>query len=76
MSIMDMLQDPARMIGVHSWLALLWLALTFGTTVLAMWFPEHPYLLAWVIFMSGYANVASHWSAREGAAPSAGEVAS
>ena len=76
MSVTDMLQDPARMIGVHSWLALVWLALTIGTTVWALVSPDNRYLLAWVIFMSGYANVASHWSAREGAAPSAAGGAS
>ena len=52
---------------MHGWLAVGWLALTLGTTVLAVIFPEHPWLLAWVIFMSGYALTVSHWAAREAA---------
>ncbi len=55
---------------MHGWLAVAWFILTLVTTGLALWFPEHPWLLAWVIFMSGYANTAAHWAAREGAAPS------
>lgn len=74
MSILAVLRDPKRMIGVHSWLALVWLVLTLGTTVLAVVIPDNRYLLAWIVFMSGYANVVGHWSAREGAAPSAEEV--
>ena len=55
--------------SLHGWLAVVWFILTVITTALALIFPEHPWLLAWVIFMSGYANVASHWAAREGATP-------
>ena len=65
--------SPEARIRLHTWLAWLWLALTLATTGAAMRWPEHPWLLAWVICMSGYANVVGHWSAREGAAPSASE---
>lgn len=66
---------PEQRIRLHTWLAWLWLGLTLATTAAAMRWPEHPWLLAWVICMSGYANVVGHWSAREGAAPSAAEDA-
>lgn len=59
--------DPRTMVIVHGWAAVLWAVLALGTTVAAVMFPEHPTLLAWVIFMSGYANAAAHWSARQGA---------
>lgn len=58
---------------LHTAAAWIWLTLTLFTTAAAMVWPEHPWLLAWVIAMSGYANVVGHWSAREGAAPSAKE---
>ena len=67
------LSDPKRMIKVHGVLALLWVVLALGTTVWAVLDSESKYLLAWVIWMSGYANAAAHWSARQGAAPSAGD---
>lgn len=76
MSIMNTLRDPSRMIGVHSRLAVLWLVLAILTTVWALYDPENRYLLAWVIFMSAYANCVGHWGAREGAAPSACEEVS
>jgi hypothetical protein len=63
--------SPEARIRLHTWLARLWLALAVATTGWALWSPDNRYLLAWVIFMSAYANTASHWSAREGAAPSA-----
>lgn len=65
------LDDPKRMMAVHGWLAALWLALAVGTTAWAFYDPESRYLLAWLVFMSAYANAGAHWSARQGAAPSA-----
>lgn len=61
------LSDPKVMLAVHGWAAVLWVVLALGTTVAALFFPDHPFLLAWVIFMSGYANAAAHWAARQGA---------
>lgn len=75
MSLLHALNDPAKMAGVHGYLAALWLALAALTTVWAVLDPENRYLLAWVIFMSGYANAGAHWAARQGAAPSAEEGA-
>jgi hypothetical protein len=72
-TLLTALSDPARMIRVHGWAALVWLVLAILTTAWALYDPENRYLLAWVVFMSAYANCASHWSAREGAAPSAKE---
>jgi hypothetical protein len=60
-------------VRVHNWAAVVWLALAIGTTGWALYDPENRYLLAWVIFMSAYANVASHLSASAGAGPSEGE---
>jgi hypothetical protein len=56
---------------MHTWLAWVWLGLTLITTAAAWWWHDQPWLLAWITFMSGYALTATHWSAREGAAPSA-----
>jgi hypothetical protein len=67
--------DPEHRMTLHAYAAWLWLALAILTTAWALYDPENRYLLAWVIFMSAYANTASHWSAREGAAPSAREAA-
>jgi hypothetical protein len=64
---------PEQRIRLHTWAAWAWLALAVATTTWALYQPDNRYLLAWVIFMSAYANTASHWSAREGAAPSAKE---
>jgi hypothetical protein len=64
---------PAARIRMHTWLAWAWLVLAVGTTGWALYDPENRYLLAWVIFMSAYANCVGHWSAKEGAAPSAEE---
>jgi hypothetical protein len=35
--------------------------------------PDSKLLMGWLIAMSGYAIVSTHWAAREGAAPSAKE---
>jgi len=63
--------SPEVRIKLHTWLACLWFMLAILTTGWAFYDPENRFLLAWIIFMSAYANTASHWSAREGAAPSA-----
>lgn len=63
----------ATTVKVHTALAALWLLLALGTTVWAFWDPENHYLLAWVIFMSAYANAASHLAGRAGAGPSEGQ---
>lgn len=73
MSLHELVTDPEQRMRLHAWAAWIWLVLTVVTTVLAVLFPEHPWLMAWVIAMSGYAIVVGHWSAREGAAPSAKE---
>ena len=70
MSLHDWVTEPELRIRLHTWLALLWVALTVITTIWA-WVVERNPLMAWVIFMSGYALSATHWAAREGAAPSA-----
>lgn len=59
------LDDPQTMQRAHGAATVAWFVLATATTGFALWFPEHPVLLAWVIFMSGYANAASHWSARQ-----------
>ena len=61
-------------VTLHTWAAGIWLVLAIGTTAWGIVTPDHPYLLAWVIFMSGYANVAAHLAGRAGAAPSEGET--
>jgi hypothetical protein len=64
---MDWLSDPKIMVRVHGWATVAWIVLSVVTTGLALTFPENSVLLAWVIFMSGYANAASHWGARQAA---------
>lgn len=64
---------PEARIKLHEVLAGVWAVLALGTTGWALYDNENKFLLAWVIFMSAYANVVGHWSAREGAAPSAEE---
>jgi hypothetical protein len=64
--------SPEARMRLHLWLVWLWIVLTIATTVLALYLGESPFM-AWVIAISGYANVCGHWSAREGAAPSASE---
>ena len=61
-------------VTIHTWAAGIWLVLAVLTTGFAIYAPDNPFLLAWVIFMSGYANVASHLAGRAGAAPSEGEA--
>jgi len=61
-------------VTLHTWAAGIWLVLALGTTYWAGADPDNKYLLAWVIFMSGYANVAAHLAGRAGAAPSEGET--
>lgn len=73
MNLRTWVTDPEHRITLHTYAAWIWLVLTLLTTAAAMRWPEHPWLLAWIITMSGYANVVGHWSAREGAAPSAQE---
>jgi hypothetical protein len=65
---------PERMVKVHKAAAVLWALLAIGTTGWALVDNENKALLAWVIFMSGYANVASHLAGAAGAGPSAGET--
>lgn len=67
--------SPEQRMRLHAGAAVLWLVLAIATTGWAIWDSDSKFLLAWVIFMSAYANTASHWSAREGAAPSAGDDA-
>jgi hypothetical protein len=65
--------NAKTMVKVHSVLWAVWLMLAALTTIWAIRDPENPYLLAWVIFMSGYANAGTHLAGRSGAAPSAKE---
>lgn len=65
--------SPERTARAHKVLAAIWLLLALVTTGWAIVQPDNPYLLAWVIFMSGYANVAAHLAASAGAGPSASE---
>lgn len=60
-------------VRVHTALAGLWLALALATTGWALYDPESRYLLAWVIFMSAYANFCGHLAAKAGAGPSEGD---
>jgi hypothetical protein len=62
--------DAHTTVKTHTALAVLWFVLAIGTTIWAVWDPENKFLLAWVIFMSGYANCSSHLAARAGAGPS------
>lgn len=66
--------SPEGRIRLHEIMAGCWTVLALGTTGWALWDPENKFLLAWVIFMSAYANVVGHWSAKEGAAPSQEEA--
>lgn len=65
--------SPRARMRVHQGLVALWAALTIGTTGWAVWMPDSPYLMAWLIFISCYAVVCTHWAGFEGAAPSAKE---
>jgi hypothetical protein len=58
---------------LHTVLAVVWLVLALATTGWALYDPESRYLLAWVIFMSAYANAAAHLAGRAGAGPSEDE---
>jgi hypothetical protein len=60
-------------VTVHTWAAGIWLVLAVLTTAWAIVTPDNPYLLAWIVFMSGYANVGAHLAGRAGAGPSEGE---
>ena len=62
--------SPHARVRLHEVLAVVWGVLTVATTAAAVAWPEHPLLLAWITFMSGYALMVGHWSAKEGAAPS------
>lgn len=53
--------------NIHTTLALFWVAMILPTL---LWWSQS---ILWVAFMSLYANIAAHWSAREGA--KAGEAA-
>jgi hypothetical protein len=68
-NVQAVLRDPERMMPIHLTGVVVWIILTLATTAWALWIKE--YLLAWVTFMSGYANVGTHLSAYQGAAPSA-----
>lgn len=57
-------------VKAHTVLAAVWLVLALGTTAWALYDADNRFLLAWVIFMSAYANCASHLAARAGAGPS------
>jgi len=65
-----MFSDPHTVAKLHGLLAGLWFVLALATTGFAIYAPDNPFLLAWVIFMSGYANCAAHLAARAGAGPS------
>jgi hypothetical protein len=58
-------------VRVHTVMAGVWLVLAICTTAWGVYDPENRHLLAWLVFMSGYANVAGHLAARAGAGPSA-----
>lgn len=64
---------PEQRMRLHKWLVALWSVLTVATTVLAYLFPGHPLIMSWLIFISCYAIVSTHWAGYEGAAPSASE---
>lgn len=66
---------PEARMRTHKWLVVIWGVLTIATTALAYLFPGHPLILAWLIFVSCYAIVSTHWAGYEGAAPSAKEEA-
>ena len=62
--------DAHTSVKIHTVMAGFWLILAIVTTIWAIWDPENKFLLAWVIFMSGYANCSSHLAARAGSGPS------
>jgi len=64
---------PARTVKLHTTMAAIWAVLALSTTAWGLYDPENRYLLAWLIFMSGYANMVGHLAGRAGAAPSAKE---
>lgn len=53
--------SPAQMRKLHAALTITWLALAIPTLI---WWRAS---IAWVAWMSLYANVASHWAAYQGA---------
>lgn len=65
--------SPKARMRVQLSLVVVWSLLTLGTTGFAVMYPEHPLLIPWLIFISCYAIVATHWAGFEGAAPSAKE---
>lgn len=65
--------SPQSRMRVHACLVIFWGLLTLVTTAWAVLAPEHPWLMAWLIFISCYAIVSTHWAGFEGAAPSAKE---
>lgn len=67
--------SPQARMRIQLGLVVLWVVLTIGTTAAAVLYPGHPLLLPWLIFISCYAIVATHWAGFEGAAPSAKEEA-
>ena len=65
--------SPKARMRLHLVLVAFWVLLTVLTTAAAVIWPEHPLLMAWLILISCYAIVSTHWAAYEGAAPSARE---
>ena len=65
--------SPQARMRLHLVLVAFWMLLTILTTAAAVIWPEHPLLMPWLIFISCYAIVSTHWSGFEGAAPSANE---
>lgn len=62
--------DAHATVRLHTAAAGVWGVLAIATTAWALYDPDNRYLLAWVIFMSAYANVGTHLAARAGAGPS------
>lgn len=73
MNLHAMVTDPKQRIRLHTRMAIGWFVLTNITAALALYLGESPFV-AWIVWMSGYANAGAHWAAREGAAPSAKET--
>lgn len=48
---------------IHGYLAVFWVALGVPVSILAFAFPDNRYLLAFVVFVSCYANFAGHAAA-------------
>lgn len=65
--------SPEVRMRIQAGLVGLWAVLTIATTAFAVLYPDHWLLVPWLIFISCYAIVATHWSGFEGAAPSAKE---